>query len=206
MRIFGLIPAAGHSRRMGGPKLTLPVGGRTVLEVIVTTLRQAPVERVVVVVGPHVPELADLATRAGASVCLLAEPTPDMRATVEAGLRWLGQIERPQADDAWLLAPADLPALDASVIGQLIEARHARGDCSIVIPTFAGRRGHPTLIDWKHVASLASHPAGLGLNAYLRLYSAETLEVPVTRDTILQDLDTPEDYHRLTQGGPGGPV
>src|SRR5207237_3552168 len=54
---LALIPAAGKSTRMGRPKLALPLGGRTVLEHVVAALRDAGVEHVLVVVGPHVPEL-----------------------------------------------------------------------------------------------------------------------------------------------------
>jgi molybdenum cofactor cytidylyltransferase len=195
--ILALLPAAGKSTRMGRPKLVLPLGGRTVLEHAVAALRQAGVEHVLVVVGPHVPELIPLAKAAGAAVCPLAQETPDMRATIEHGLNWVEERFHPGPDDAWLLTPADHPTLDAAVVRQLGQARAAHPDRSIFIPVFAGRRGHPTLIGWKHVAGVRAHPAGQGLNAYLRLHGAETLEVPVTSADVLRDLDTPEDYERL---------
>jgi hypothetical protein len=37
------------------------------------------------------------------------------------------------------------------------------------------------------------------MNVYLRKHADETLEVPMTSDSILFDLDTPEDYLRLLQ-------
>ena len=67
-RVFALVPAAGFSRRMGRPKLGLPLGERTVLEHVVAALRQGGAEHVLVVVGPHVPELAPLAAAAVAEV------------------------------------------------------------------------------------------------------------------------------------------
>ena len=59
--IAGLIPAAGHSRRMGRPKLALPFAGRTVLELVIAALQAAGVAPVLVVLGPHVADLAGLA-------------------------------------------------------------------------------------------------------------------------------------------------
>src|SRR5436190_9464252 len=118
--IAAVVPAAGHSRRMGRPKLALPVAGRTVLEHVVAALRQAGVDRVVVVLGPHVAELADIALRCGAEPVVLAEATPDMRATVEHGLAWL---ERTRPPDDWLLVPADHPTLEPGVIRELLAAR-----------------------------------------------------------------------------------
>jgi molybdenum cofactor cytidylyltransferase len=194
---FAVVPAAGKSRRMGRPKLSLPLGDRTVLERVVAALREAGVEHVLVVVGPHVPELVPLAERAGAHVLPLADETPDMRATVEAGLRWLEERFHPSPDDDWLLVPADHPTLDAGVVRQLRQARAAAPDKSIFMPTYKGKHGHPTLIAWRHVGGIRAHPVGHGLNAYLRGRPEDTLEVAVGNADILRDLDTPEDLAQL---------
>ena len=195
--IYGLLPAAGKSSRMGRPKLSLPLGGRTVLECVLAALRDGGIEQTLVVVGPHVPELVPLATNSGAQVCLLPEETADMRATIERGLLWLDQHFAPRSDDAFLLVPADHPTLDAAVIRLLIAAQGDQRDRSIFVPTFAGRRGHPTLIGWRHVAGIRSHPAGEGLNTYLRLCTHETYELAVTTADVLSDLDTPREYEAL---------
>jgi molybdenum cofactor cytidylyltransferase len=195
--ICGLVPAAGKSIRMGRPKLSLPLGDRTVLECVLDTLRAGGVAETLVVVGPHVPELVPLAARKGAHVCLLPEETPDMRATVEIGLRWLTHHFSPRPEDAFLLVPADHPTLDPSVVRLLLRAREDRPESSIVVPTFDGRRGHPTLIVWRQVPAILARPAGEGLNVFLRSRADQTLEVPVTSADVLRDLDTPEDYEAL---------
>jgi len=194
---FALIPAAGKSTRMGRPKLALPLGERTVLEHVVAALRSGGAEHVLVVVGPHVAELAPLAESAGAAVLVLSEETADMRATVEAGLRWLEEKLSPRPADDWLLAPADHPTLEADVVRQLLAARAAHPEASIFIPIFGGQRGHPALIAWKHVAGMRALSSGQGLNVYLRRQTPETLELVVDTDAVLCDLDTPEDYERL---------
>ena len=43
-RAYAVVPACGHSTRMGRPKLALPLGGLTVIERIVSTLRDGGVE------------------------------------------------------------------------------------------------------------------------------------------------------------------
>ena len=196
---FAVIPAAGKSTRMGRPKLALPLGDRTVLEHVITALRNAGIEHILVVVGPHVRELVPLAEAAGAHVLLLPEETPDMRATVEAGLHWLDERFHPQPDDAWLLVPADHPTLEAAVVRQLLAARATNADRSIFIPAFEGKRGHPALIGWNHVARIRTLHAREGLNVYLREHVTETEEVNVTSPMVLCDLDTPEDYQRLSE-------
>ena len=39
--IYAVVPAAGRSSRMGRPKLSLPLGERTVLEQVILALRKA---------------------------------------------------------------------------------------------------------------------------------------------------------------------
>lgn len=199
-RVYGLIPAAGASRRMGRSKLDLPLGDGTVLERVVRTLRDGGIETVLVVVGPHVPQLVPLAEKAGAQVLLLTEVTADMRATVEHGLTWLEHRYLPSPDDHWLLVPADHPTLDAEVVSQLL-AVAPKSAGSIFIPTHAGRRGHPALIGWKHVAGIRDLPPTEGLNSYLRRQPLETVEVPTDSADVLLDLDTPEDYARVLGRG-----
>jgi molybdenum cofactor cytidylyltransferase len=194
---FALLPAGGKSTRMGRPKLALPLGGRTVLEYAVGAIRQAGVPHILVVVGPQVPELAPLAAGAGASVLQLADETADMRATVEEGLRWFEERFHPAADAGWLLCPADHPTLDPGVVVRVLQARRDTPRCSIIVPTFEGRRGHPALIDWTHVPAIRALPQGVGLNVYLRQHEPDTLEVPVESASVLCDLDTPEEYERL---------
>jgi molybdenum cofactor cytidylyltransferase len=195
--IAAVVPAAGRSVRMGRPKLSLPFRGRTILEHVVATLLAGGADRVLVVVGPQVPQLAPLAEKAGADVCQLVDETPDMRATVEHGLRRLEERFHPRPDDAWLLSPADHPALDVEVVRQLCVAYARQPGQTILIPTFEGRRGHPSLVEWRHVAGMRAMPAGEGLNAYFRTQAKETLELPMPNAGVLCDLDTPEDYERV---------
>src|SRR5262245_57532569 len=107
---------------MGRPKLALPVGGLTVLAKVVQTLRDGGVERVLVVLGPHVADLRPTAEIAGADVLVLDCETPDMRSTLFHALDWLEQTHAPGPDDAWLLVPADHPAMSAVVVGALLQA------------------------------------------------------------------------------------
>jgi molybdenum cofactor cytidylyltransferase len=182
---------------MGRPKLSLPLGDRSILEHVIAALRTGGADQVVVVIGPHVPELAPLAETAGAHVCLLAEPTPDMRTTVEHGLQWIEDHLRPAPTDAWLLSPADHPTLDAAVVRELCDSFRSDPSHSILVPVHGDRRGHPALVAWRHVEGIRALPSDRGINAYFREHTTEVREVPVSSAGVLCDLDTPEDYERL---------
>lgn len=200
MRTRALIPAAGKSRRMGRPKLLLPLGTSTVLEHVLGAIRAAGIAETVVVAAPEADALAQLATAAGAHVLRLAHDTPDMRATCLAGLDWIDSHCHPSADDGWLLLPADHPTVRPEVIRALLAAVQEHPEHTIFVPAHQGRRGHPTWLSWPHAAALQILPPDQGLNAYIRSRAAETMEVPWASDEILRDLDTPADYQRLLEG------
>jgi molybdenum cofactor cytidylyltransferase len=131
--------------------------------------------------------------------------TANMRATVECGLEWLGVRYRPRPEAVGLLAPADQPGLDAETVRSVVDAAVNHPRYSIVVPTFDGRRGHPAAFAWQHVAAIRALPLGQGVNAFIRAHGDATLEIPVTDAGAVYDVDTPEDYARLSETMPSLP-
>jgi molybdenum cofactor cytidylyltransferase len=195
--IFAVVPAAGRSTRMGRPKVLLPLGGRTVIERVIDTLELAGIDRILVVTSPELPEVAAVVRNAGAHAVELTAPTEHMRETVQHGLDWIEAHWSPQPSDAFLLVPADHPTLDVTAIAVLLVAKMQHSQFSIFIPTYGGKRGHPALVGWQHVAGIRQSAPSEGLNSYFRRHVDETLEVAVTSASVLLDLDTPEEYERL---------
>lgn len=195
-RLFAIVPAAGHSRRMGTPKLLLPLGETTIIGRVLSVLRRPEIDQAVVVVRPD-DESLRAAAKAGGAVVVQPNPPPDeMRNSVEHALRHIMEHFQPHDDDAWLLSPADHPLLDSSVLDALLQ-RWSDGDCRILIPTHAGRRGHPVLFRWDLAREVFALPADVGLNQLVRQHADEVTTLSIDNPAILQDLDTPEDYERL---------
>jgi molybdenum cofactor cytidylyltransferase len=197
MRTFALIPAAGLSRRMGRPKLLLPLGDRTILAHVIDTLRAAHVAEVLVVLAPGDEALQEIAVGANANVLRLDLPTPDMRATCLRGLDWLEQRQQPERDDGFLLAPADHPTMRSDVVSALISAAPQHPDTLVIVPAYQGQRGHPVWVRWRCVPEIRALPEGAGLNRFIRAQAARTHELDWADPEVLRDLDTPEDYERL---------
>ncbi|MBL8850697.1 MAG: nucleotidyltransferase family protein [Planctomycetaceae bacterium] len=195
--MFAVVPAAGHSRRMGQPKLLVRIGGESIIRRLVGALQAGGVTSVSVLVREADLDLQAELAGSGARVVLTPD-TPDMRASVATLLGVIQQEDAPQPEDSWLLAPADHPFLSAQVVSDLLAARQP-GDAGILVPVHAGRRGHPTCFAWGLAARVAAMPAGQGINQLLCDGSVHVREVPTGFADVLTDLDTPDDLERLRQ-------
>ena len=197
--IAAVVPAAGLSKRMGQPKLILPIDGVPLIVRVVTALRQGGAETVVVIVPPaEVPgaiPLADAARRAGADVVVAEQPPPDMRASVELGL---ARLAAGTAPTTVLLAPGDSPGLSPDVVARVIaQAKAAPG--AIIRPEARGRRGHPVALPWSLATKIAGLPPDAGVNTLVRWHKDIIISIDVDNPTVIDDLDTPEDYERWTR-------
>ena len=84
--VAAVILAAGYSSRMGDFKALLPFGRGTVLECVVTTLRAAGVERIVVVSGYRAEETEAEACRLGIDAARNPQFATGMSGSVRVGI------------------------------------------------------------------------------------------------------------------------
>ncbi len=192
-RMFALIPAAGRSRRMGTSKLLLPWQSTTVIEHLIGTLTRPEIAAVVIVIRPDDHALQEAVQRTSAVAVIPDHEPPEMRDSIEIGLRAIRQRFAPADEDGWLLIPADHPLLERKVLDGL-QARWLQGDCEVLLPTLGQRRGHPTLLRWSLAARIEQLPHDAGVNTLLRSSPSLVTEWPTNRESVLADLDTPEDY------------
>lgn len=188
-----IIPAAGLSRRMGCPKLLLPWGASTVIATLIRELQAAGIRSICIVLRRSDTELRDALADLDVMAATPEVDPPDMRTSVELGLlhwksNWLD-------NGGWFLIPADHPLVSAATIRSML-AVWTLAERQILIPTFEGQRGHPTLFSWDFAAEVSRIPAGNGVNWLVRNNSEVVSEVPVRDAGVTADLDTPEDYAR----------
>lgn len=182
---------------MGRPKLTLDLGGKSVLARLAEALDLPEIAERVIVIRQGDRDLAEHAASHAELTCVCSETDPpDMRASVVCALAAIRERFAPQGDDCWMLVPADHPCLDRNVLQQLVEFWHRKSP-QILVPTHRGRRGHPTLFRWSLAVEVDRLPAETGLNTLLRQHAAAVVELEVDAPGILTDLDTPADYERL---------
>lgn len=204
-RMFAIVPAAGHSRRMGQPKLLLTLAGIPIIERLLTALDHSSITARHVVTRSADVALQAEVSRAGASLVIPTTDPPDMRTSVTLALAAIERDFSPGDDDGWLLVPADHPVLDRNLIDIMLSYWNAARP-KILVPRCGQRRGHPTLFRWSLTRELSRIPADRGLNWMLREYAADVADLTVESDAAITDLDTPEDYARLKAKWEAGKV
>jgi molybdenum cofactor cytidylyltransferase len=178
----------------GRQKLLMGFGGRTVIECVVAAASQSCVDEVVVVTGSHHDRIAELLI-GGNKVVLTRNPDPSrgMLSSVRCGL---------EAVDSRAIGIAvlqgDQPGIDSEMIDAVIDAWR-RSTETIAVPKFGERRGHPLVFDACYAGEVKTEFDDVGLRGLLAAHADDLLELPVSSNAILEDIDTPEDYERLVE-------
>ena len=191
--IAAVLLAAGESRRMGRPKLTLPWGaGGSVIAQVVSRFREAGADPLLVVTGADRQAVERALDDSGAH-CLfnLDYREGGMLSSIRVGLTHLQST----AAEATLVAPADLPSLTVETLRSLLDHRRRSG-ADLIVPSYEMRRGHPVLIARAHWQSVLDLAEGETLRDFLRRRAGQIDYVVVGDAGVIQDIDTPEDYQR----------
>ncbi len=196
--IRGLILAAGASSRMGRPKAGLPLGttGETALSVGVRTLLAAGVPDVTVVAGAHV-EAVRAALPAGERRVRLLEHAGWAQGQLSSLIAGLDAVADDQLEGL-LVTLVDVPLVSADTVRAVIRAWR-RTRAPIVRPAQGARHGHPVIFDRAVFADLRAADPAVGAKAVFAIHRAGVLDVDVQDPGAFQDLDTPEDYDRVTR-------
>ena len=193
MNFVAIIPAAGLSRRMGEPKLLKQFEGAPLINHVLDAWLASGVQRIIVVVREDNKELREHLDQFDVDVAVADPPPAQMKDTVLAGINYTAEHYPMGVNDAFLLAPADMPYLSPWLIDQVIE-QHNPDAAAIIAPSFEDTKGHPALFPWPFVTGVYQLTEDQGINALWDLYYGRTFEV--SDNTPLIDLDTPEDWQQ----------
>jgi len=177
---------------MGAFKPLLPFGEVTVVERCVAVLREGGADDVLVVVGHRAEEVrAGLAHLPFVRFAFNEDVGSEMGASVARGVEGLSERA-----GAVLVALVDQPAVPTAVVRQIIEARD-EAKARLVVPTWAGRGGHPVLIDLAFRSQLLCLDPAAGLRSLFDAHRAEVLRLGVGSPYVVRDMDTWEEYCAL---------
>lgn len=184
--ITAVILAAGQSVRMGQPKMLLPWGKVTVLGKVIETLQSAGLKDILVVTGGAREEVEKIAAAYQVRTARNLKGG-EMLESIQTGLRAL-------TGGAALIALGDQPQIEEETARRVVAAWKQSG-AGIVVPSYANRRGHPWLIAEQYWGEILAMPAGQSsMRDFFNARKNEIFYVNADTPSILQDLDTPEDY------------
>jgi len=192
-QIAAIILAAGMSTRMGTQKLLLPWGKETVIEHILGVIQKAGLGPIVVVTGKVDPNLISILNQWSITQVVNTEyANGSMVTSMQKGLAAFQDKDI----HAFMIFLGDQPLLQINTILTLMDAYKGSG-AEIVVPSYQFHQGHPWLVDriyWKEIQMLASEST---LKEFLVQHKKSIQYVHVDSPTILQDMDTPEDFQHI---------
>lgn len=183
--IVGILLAAGASRRYGADKLSqcLPDGEPIALRAYRNLAEGC--DRVVTVVRPDNPALADRLQAAGAEVAVCRDADLGMGHSLARGV----QVASPAA--GWLVALADMPWILPSTVIKVAEA--LRGGALVAAPVFNGRRGHPVGFAAALAPELIALQGDQGAKSVIQAHLHQLMLLDCDDPGIFRDIDRPED-------------
>jgi molybdenum cofactor cytidylyltransferase len=188
--VGAVVLAAGMARRMGQSKVLLPwADEQTIVEHIIDQLFLARMDHITVVTGHRAREVGALAAQKDVQVTYNPRyNTGEMLSSLKAGLSAL-----PKHVTAALVVLGDQPRIQPRTINQVMMA-YAEGAGRIVAPVYRGQRGHPILIDRRYWQEIMNLPDDGAPRDVIKAHAADVALVEVETDSILADVDTPEQY------------
>jgi molybdenum cofactor cytidylyltransferase len=205
--IVAVVLAAGAASRFGSQKLLAPFHGAALIRRTVENVLASRVSETVVVLGRD----GEGVRRALAGLPVRFVPNPDFRSGLSSSLRAGVEAVEPSTLAA-IIVLGDQPGVTPAIIDQVI-AEGQRSGRPIVVPEYAGARGNPVMFDAAMFAELRTIEGDQGARAVIARDPARVATVCFPFD-MPADVDTPEDYARLTnqpaspgfRGNPSGPL
>ncbi len=180
---------------MGSPKALLEYRGETFIRRLVRVLSTV-CDPVIVVLGYH----ADALRPAISDASIVVNPSPErgQLSSLQTGLAAL-----PADAEGFLFTPVDSPAVEVATVERLAAEFQRRASTTLlVIPRFAGKRGHPVFATRAIASELSALPLTAQARDVIHGHLADTLYIDVNDPGILTDIDDREAYRRLSEAAP----
>ena len=191
LRVAAVVLAAGKSQRMGRNKLLLRIGGRTVLDRVLSSVEASRVEAVYVVLGHRPEDLVSIVEAHSAEAVLNPDYEEGMTSSFKTGLSRVSV-------DAAFLCLGDQVVLDPVLMDRMIDAMEAHPEALIVSPVHEGRRGHPVLFRDTLFPEIMGLGSGDTMKDVVEGHGDRHMEVEGDVWCTL-DMDTPEDYEMIRE-------
>ena len=191
--ISGILLAAGESRRMGKPKLLLPWGETTIIEEVVDAYLKSALSELIVVVG----ESKETIKKVLQSKPVKIVENPFYRQGMSTSIR-AGVLAASLKAEGYCIGLGDQLLITTKVIDLLISS-FLKDRTGIAVISHQGKRGHPVIFSSAFHDALCSLNGDLGGRTIIENHPSEVRYVEAETKAVLIDIDTPEDYDKLSK-------
>jgi molybdenum cofactor cytidylyltransferase len=196
-KITAILLAAGESKRMGeANKLILEVQGKPMIRRTLDQLQQSSVAEIIVVTSEENYARLDEEVRENFHIVFNPDYKRGMTTSIQRGVA----AASPDAD-GYMICMSDQPFMQAEeydlLIGRFSEALQSDPAC-IVLPFFRGQKGNPVIFSHQYKEAILAHQEMEGCKAIVQSNKQHVVKQEMPSDTILRDIDTPEDYKGIS--------
>lgn len=189
MKQAAIILAAGLSSRMREFKPMLHVGGRSMIQRVVDTLRQAGVEHIVVVTGYR----AETLQKHLAPLGVVCAHNADFARTHMYDSLKVGLAALPRPCERILVFPVDIPLVSPKTVAALLAVDATTPVC----PTHKGRKGHPLLLPGTMIPFLMRYGGEEGLRGAIKASGMRQRLLEVEDRGMLLDANDTDAYYAI---------
>ena len=107
----------------------------------------------------------------------------------------------PETCDGALIALGDMPKVGAEHLRQLVAAHDPDEGHLICVPTRNGKRGNPVFWDRRFFEDMTALGGDVGAKHLIGDYDDVVVEVAMSDDAVLTDVDSPAALERLAAEG-----
>lgn len=191
-----VVLSAGFSSRMDGFKPLYRLGDDSALAGVIGCFKEAGAREVLVVCGHNAEMVRAEAEKHKARPVFNPDFAEGMFTSVQAGAKAL----EPGAD-AFFVLPVDIPLVRSATVRRIWDD-FLENKAGIIHPVFAGERGHPPLLAASLAGDIVSWSGEMGLRGLLEhaeAGEAVVREIQVADHGTILDMDTEDDYRRLSR-------
>ena len=195
--IRGLLLCGGRATRFGSDKLLTDVrigglDGPLVMHAARNLIGGIGNALAVIPVGAD--RLRQALRRGGCEVIESDRTAEGMGASLAAG------VEAADGADGWIVALGDMPLIKPAIFHAVCEALAGGALVAAVVDRASGQRGHPVGFSAALRAELVQLRGDVGARRVLAHHMDEIVTVPTDDPAIFFDVDTKEDFARLSGG------
>lgn len=182
-----VIVAAGMSTRMGEFKPLMKIGNMTIIERIISTLKAAEIDHIVIVTGNQGKILEDYLKNQGMTFLRNDDyASTQMIDSAKIGFEYLkNQCEK------IIFTPVDIPLYTSQTVKKLLMSK-----ADVAFPVYNGKKGHPLFLNQAILPTILNYQGDNGLKGALALIGNKEF-IEVDDQGILYDADTKQDYENL---------